>query len=78
MQAEEVCGSNKEFWVEDFWARLLHGSDIGDELVTAMGVSGSCGVTDGEYRCSLDRGHVGNHIDLNDRFVTFEVPSVAS
>jgi hypothetical protein len=73
MQAEEVCGS-KEVWVEDFWTRLLRGSDITDDLMTAMGVSGTCAVSDGEYRCSLDSSHVGNHIDLNDRFVTFEVP----
>lgn len=50
--------------------------DITAELMDAMNVHGSCKETDGEFTCSLDTGHAGFHIDLNDQFVVFEVPRV--
>jgi hypothetical protein len=62
-------------FAEYFWARFPN-TDISDELSATMGVSGSCRATDGTYICGLDVGHREDHIDLNDRWVVFEVPHV--
>jgi hypothetical protein len=66
-------GSDSQFWKEDFWARYPN-INIEDELMSALGVCGSCRASDGTYVCSLNVGHKGDHISLRDEYVVFEVP----
>lgn len=52
--------------------------DITVELMDIYHAHGTCRATDGTYVCSLDVGHQGYHVDLQDRWVAFGVPHVVN
>jgi hypothetical protein len=73
MKMQAVSSDEDLFWIQDFWLRLLHGSDITDELMSEMKVHGTCKATDGTYICCRDTGHRGIHTNLRNQYVTFGV-----